>query len=267
MKPVFLHAFQHMRAQVLGWGISFAVVGWFVIFSYRPIAQEAAQIAALLKVYPPVVTAFFGDISKFFTPGGYLDLSFLSYGLFILGVFAVLAGSGMIAADEELGELDLIQSYPILRSALFTARFVALTAAVLAILFITWIGMVAGLPGSDFPVEPWDLALPMLATFAEMMLFASIALFFSMVLPSRSLAALTAGILLAASYFITSLAKVVGRMKPLDRFSPFSYYQSGYAVNGLDWGWFGGLLLAAAIFTLAAGLAYLMRNLRVSGEG
>src|SRR5207248_8557932 len=71
----------------------------------------------------------FGDPTKLMSPEGFLSLAFFSYLPLIMGVFAVLAGSGLLAADEENGTLDLILAHPVSRTALFLGRLLAFVAA------------------------------------------------------------------------------------------------------------------------------------------
>jgi ABC-2 type transport system permease protein len=267
MIAIFRHELTRMRGQIIGWGASFALLSWFIVATYNSIVQSGDQIQKLYETYPKELVAFFGNAANLLTPGGYLDMGLLSYGLVVLGIFAVLGGSGLLAGDEETGRLDLLQAYPVSRTAMFFARLLALIIAILGILALTWAGCVLGLPGSHFEVSAGNLILPFLSMFAELTLYAGLALWLSMVLPSRSKAAMTAGLLMVASYFITSLSHVGDSLKDFARFSPFNYYQSGYAVEGLNLGWFFGLLGLAVLFILAAWWSYVRRDLRVSGEG
>jgi ABC-2 type transport system permease protein len=265
MGTTFRHTFGRLLNQVWTWGFSFAVLGWFIIAVHD--MTLGPQMMEMLRGYPPELMAFFGDLNKIATPGGYLDLGLLSYGVVVLGVFALLAGSGLIAADEEAGRLDLVQAAPLSRSRLFFGRFLGLTAAMAAILGLTWAGCAIGLLSTQMAVSAGALALPFLSAFAVLMLFAALALWLSMALPSRTIAASAAGMLLVASYFLTSLGRVINSLKEAAKLSPLSYFQSGFAVDGLDLGWFGGLLGAAGVFTLLAWWGYQRRDLRISGEG
>jgi ABC-2 type transport system permease protein len=45
------------------------------------------------------------------------------------------------------------------------------------------------------------------------------------------------------------------------------YYQGGLAIRGMNWEWFAGLMIAAAVFALLAWWLFLRRDIRVGGEG
>lgn len=85
-----------------------------------------------------------------------------------------------------------------------------------------------------------------------LLLFGTISLLLSMLLPSRRLAATTAGLLLVASFFITGLAKINEDLEPIAKLSPFNYYQTQEAFQGLNGTWLAGLLAAAMLFAALA---------------
>ncbi len=96
--------------------------------------------------------------------------------------------------------------------------------------------------------------------------FGTLALLLSMLLPSRRRAGMTAGLLLVASYFLTSLARINSDLEPAARLSPLNYYQSGDAIRGLNAAWFVGLLAVAVLWALLAWWRFERRDIRVGGE-
>lgn len=267
MGATFRHEFKRLLGQVWAWGGSFFLLGWGAVALHDAFIGQGSQMLELIQGYPKELMAFFGDMARMTSPGGYLDTSLLSYGVVVLALFSILTGSGLIAADEEAGQLDLVQAAPISRTALFFGRFFGLAGATAAILALTWAGCALGLLSAHLGLTLWALLLPFVSAFAVLMLFSGLALGLSMLLPSRSAAATAASALLVASYFLTSLARVIKTLQPAARFSPLNYFQSGDAVNGLNWGWLLGLVGVALLFTLLAWWGYQRRDLRVSGEG
>jgi ABC-2 type transport system permease protein len=267
MTAVFLHELNRLRNQILGWGLTFALLGWITAAAYNPLYESTQSWQGMLDSLPKGWAAFFGGSGMLFSANSYLDISIFSYGLAILGFFSVLAGAGMLAADEEAGRLDLIQAHPVSRTGQFAGRLLALVTATVLILVLFYAGFLPGLPGSKLDVTLGTLALPFLPLLAEMLLFSMLALFLSMVLPSRGMATMVSGFLLVGSYFLTSLARIVTTLKDIARLSPYNYYQGAQAIDGLNGGWLAGLVAAAALFLLAAWWCYRRRDLRVSGEG
>ncbi len=268
MRTVLRYALLRSRGQILGWGIGLAVLGAYLVGFYDTLVEQQASLDQLFRSYPRELMAIFGDFTQMFTPAGFLQVEFFSYMPLILGIYAVLAGSGLLAGDEENGIMDLVLSYPLRRRDLFLGRLVSFLLAIACILALTWIGFVIVLPTSkklDLTVA--ELALPFLSLFAVLVLFGALALLLSMLLPSRRMAALTAGLLLVASFFITSLSSLDQNLERIADFSPLNYYQGGNAIQGIDWNWLFGLLGAALLFILLALWRFQRRDIRVGGEG
>jgi ABC-2 type transport system permease protein len=99
------------------------------------------------------------------------------------------------------------------------------------------------------------------------MLFGAIAILFSLLLPSRRIAAMTAGLILVASFFITGFAEITDVLEGVARLSPLTYYQSTDAMQGLKFDWLVGLLGVAILFILFSWWLFQRREIRVGGEG
>jgi ABC-2 type transport system permease protein len=267
MMTIFRHTLRRFRGQILGWGLALALLGLLLISMYDSIAAENEQFEELLKIYPSEITAFIGDVSSMATPEGWVSLEFFSYMPLILGIFAVLTGSGLLVSDEENGRLDLIMAHPVSRAALFLGRLLAFVAATVAILAICWLGLVVPMTWSSMDIGWGRMWLPLLSLLAELLLFGTLSLLLSMVLPSRRLAATTAGLLLVASFFITGLAKLNEDLELLAKLSPLNYYQAQDAFQGLNGAWLAGLLAVAVLFAALAWWRFQRRDIRVGGEG
>jgi len=267
MVTIFRHALARSWVQILAWGLSLALLGAFLVPFYDTVASQKEQLMGLLQGYPPELWALFGDASTMFTPEGYLTIEFFSYMPLIVGIYAILVGSDLLAGDEENGTLDLVLAHPVSRAALFFGRLLAFAVATAAILGIVWLGFLIAMNWSTLNVD-WDkMALPFLSLLAVLLFFGTLALLLSMVLPSRRAAAMVAGILLVASFFIISLARIDKRLETVARFSPLNYYQSGEAIKGLNGGWFLGLVACSLVFTILAWWCFERRDIRVGGEG
>ncbi|MFQ5813163.1 MAG: ABC transporter permease subunit, partial [Anaerolineae bacterium] len=157
--------------------------------------------------------------------------------------------------------------HPVSRMALFMGRLLAFVAATVAILAICWLGLVVPMNWSSIGIGWGRMWLPLLSLLAELLLFGTMSLLLSVVLPSRRLAATAAGLLLVASFFITGLAKLNEALEPVARLSPLNYYQAQDAFHALNGAWLAGLLAAAVLFAALAWWRFQRRDIRVGGEG
>jgi ABC-2 type transport system permease protein len=275
MLPIFARALAQYRWQVVGWGGILFLIGLFTIPAYDVVKQNPESIRKIVEEFPPEWLALFSrmdqlpDLKKWdpSDPAVFLDMNFFVFMPLILGVFAVLGGSGLLVSDEENGTLDLVLAHPVRRTSVLVGRLAAFVVATVGVLALAGLGLVVPMRGSSFPVG-WDVSLlPFVSLLGVLLFYGTLALLLSMLLPARRLAAMAAGILLTASYFLTALAQINSGLKPIAPFSPLEYYQSGYAIQGLNLTWLGGLLAASALFTVLAGWHFERRDIRVGGEG
>jgi ABC-2 type transport system permease protein len=267
MIAIYRQTLRRQIGQVLGWGIAIALFAAGIASFYATIAKQRASLEQLLNSYPPELMAFFGDATAVFTPAGFLGIEFFSLLPLILGVFALITGSGLLAADEENGTLDLYLAHPISRLQLYTGRLAAYVTALAGILVIIWIGLALGARSVNMELTPAELARPFLSIGAVLLLFATLAVALSLLLPSRRTAAMVTGLILVGSYIASSLARANDNIKPLARLLPLDYYQGGAAITHLNWGWLGGLLLAAVVCAALGAWLFQRRDIRVGGEG
>ncbi|MEP7357001.1 MAG: ABC transporter permease [Anaerolineales bacterium] len=267
MIAIYRQTLRRQLGQVLGWGIAIALIAAGIASIYTTIAQQRASLEQLMNSYPPEMLAFFGDATAVFTPAGFLGIEFFSLLPLILGIFALITGSGLLASDEENGTLDLYLAHPISRLQLYAGRLAAFITALFGILVIIWIGLVLGARSANMELTLVELARPFLSIGAVLLLFGSLAVALSLLLPSRRTAAMVTGLLLVASYIATSLARVNDNLKPLARLLPLDYYQGGAAITQLNWGWLGGLLVAAVACAVLGAWLFKRRDIRVGGEG
>ncbi|MDI6769126.1 MAG: ABC transporter permease subunit [Anaerolineales bacterium] len=268
MFAVFSHALKRSFGAIIGWGLSLGLMGAFMLGFYDTIAAQGEQLQAMIKQYPPELMAAFGGMNiDLFSPEGFLHMEFFSYMPLVIGIFAVLAGSSLLAGDEENGILDLLLAYPIQRTSFFLGRSLAFAATMFIILASVWLGFALVLPSTTMDLTILELTQPFLSLLVLLLLFGTLALLLSMLLPSRNIAAMSAGLLLTFSFFVPVFASMDKKWEKIARFFPMDYYQGGFALSGINWEWFGGLLAFGALFALLAWLLFLRRDIRVSGEG
>jgi hypothetical protein len=134
------------------------------------------------------------------------------------------------------------------------------------ILLISWLSWVIPSANSGLDLTLWGFLVPYLPLFAILLLFGGMALLFSMLLPSARMAGFLTGALLVANWLLLGLANLNDDLQNLVRFSPLKYYQGGKAIDGMNWGWFAGLLAVSAVLCLLALLLFRRRDIRVGGE-
>jgi ABC-2 type transport system permease protein len=264
----FRYTFRGLRGQILGWGLGLAGYGLLIVSMFDMLAAQQDTLQQMIASYPPEFLAFFGgDATSLITPEGYLRMYAFSMLPIIIGIFAVIAGSGLIVSDEERGRLDLIISHPVGRSPFFFGRLLGLLAAALAILALGWLGFCLLLGSSDLGFSWVEMALPFLSLLAQTLVYISLALMLSMFLPSRSLAAMITGVVMIISYFLSSLGFMDERLRAAARLLPYDYFQTVLSWRDFNLAWLFALLGVSLLMTLVAWLRFARRDIRLSGEG
>ena len=129
------------RRSLVGWGVAIVLVGGMYAAFWPTIADPTLQEA--LANYPAAIMEAlnYTDIA---TATGYLSATV--YGLVVavlIAVFAISAGTRIVAGDEEAGTLDLVLAHPVGRAPLALQRFAAFTAAVAMIDLVFLAAMLA----------------------------------------------------------------------------------------------------------------------------
>jgi ABC-2 type transport system permease protein len=266
MLAEFKHTLRRMRGQMIGWSIGLAAYGLLMVSMFDSIVNIEG-FEELIASYPPELLSFFGDLMAITTPKGYVDVYYFTYMPVIIGIFAIGAGAGLLVSHEEKGVLDLLMSYPVSRTALFWGRWLGFVAATIVILLVSWLSWLIPSGSSGMELTWIELLRPFVPLLAELLLFGTLALLLSMVLPSTRLAGMLTGGLLVGNFLLNGLANSNKDLKAIVKYTPLYYHQGGKAIDGLNWEWLAGLAAATVIFILLAWWRFQKRDIRVGGEG
>jgi ABC-2 type transport system permease protein len=264
LRNLFLKTLRDLRGQIWGWGLGAGSLALMVAALYPSFKDQMGLYTQMMKGYPAALTAFFGDLADIGTWSGWLNIEFFSWVPPILAVFAVVVGTGLIAADEDRGTLALLLSQPIHRWRVLVDKFGAF--AVAPVLICVLIGACLWLSAAIVG-ETGSLGPLLLATFDIVpitLASGSLALMASVLFRQRRMATALAVVVVIGSWFLESLGKVVDVLKPYRPIALFHYYNGGSVVTkGENWGNVAVLLGLTVAFVLVALLAFQRRDLAV----
>lgn len=264
----FRYTIRNLRWQIIGWGIGLALYGMMIIPMYEFLGASPEKFQQMISGYPPEFLAFFGaDVNSPLTPAGFLSMYAFSMLPVIIGIFAVIVGTGLVVSDEEHGRLDLIVAHPVGRPPFFWGRFLGLLGAAISIMAIAWLGFSILLGRSSMGFTWGQMAIPFVALLVQIIVYAALGLLLSMLLPSRNLAAMVTGAVMVLSYLISSLSFLNERLDLIARFLPYHYFQAAMSFNELNLAWLFGLLGISLVMTVLAYVRFSRRDIRLSGEG
>jgi len=240
----------------------FAIAGYFTLL--YPTYSSTFNLQEIIDQLPPAMKAVIG--------GQFIDISsatgFLNIELFpmflpaILGGYAIALGSGLTAAEESRGTIDVLLSYPIARWRLVTEKSVAVVISVALVAAGLWIGASVGAAASASELATDRVAAGLVHAWALALDFGALALLLAAWRGNRSAAVGVAVAVLVVMYFINALAPIIDALDSIRGASLFYWYTRGDPLkNGLA-GTDVALLLVVAIVLFALSLvAFERRNL------
>lgn len=250
------------RGAIVGWGIG---LGLWAVLSFVLYPSLAEQMASLQL---PEFYKAIGDMSNIGSLEGFVDLEFFTWIPLVFGIYALIAGTGTLAGEEEAGTLELTMALPLPRWQLVLMKAAALGIAVFLMLLISFAGAMVGyqavLDQVETAVTPGRLLAATLNGWPIVMVFAMLSLWLGAYLPHRRHAGALATLALIVTYFMNSLGNLINDLQPLQPWSPFYYFASfDTLMNGVDAGNTLTLLAAAGVLLLLAVISFQRRNVTV----
>jgi ABC-2 type transport system permease protein len=138
--------FGEALGRAIAWGLGIGIFGLLMSASSRSLSDAMANISAeTLQIFKNLFPNF--DIT---TPGGFLQLLFMGYGVVVVGFAAVMLVSSW-ASDEASGRLEMLLATPLTRARWALAGGVGTFAAiaVMTVLVAAGIGIGAAIAGGD----------------------------------------------------------------------------------------------------------------------
>jgi ABC-2 type transport system permease protein len=250
---VYAKTLRDLRGQMAVWSAGLFVLGAANVLVI-PTIQQMPGLVAFLENLPPLFKSLTGDVSTMVTPAGFLRIKLLDPLPLLLALFGVTQGAHAVAGELETRTIDLLLAQPIRRWRVVADKFLAI-ATVLALLCLVLAvslmtcGLLIGLE-----IRAGHLLLATLAALPLSWLFAALALLGSCALPRARQAAVTAGVVVVASYTLETfalLSPVVARWRAL---SLFHHHKAGFDVAGQLAAGHVLLLLGLAVLAVVAAL-------------
>ncbi len=245
-----------------------AYMGSVVVLFADNLTEQAALMQQFIDALPEGVMDFLGGLDAFITPAGFIDGKLFSQLPLMMGIFAIIVGSGLVVADEENGMMDVLLGQPVSRTKLFFSRVLGVAIGATIIFAVAAVATILPLGSVDLGISPGRMALAFLPAWAQILFFIAFTLLLSMVLPSQKIAASVSGFYLIFGYILAGMANINAGWVTAARFSTLYYYQGGAVLHeAMNWRWVLAVLALTILCALAAWRRFLARDLRVRGEG
>lgn len=232
---------------------------------FYPSIKDSQDFNELLGDEDSIIRAFVGDLEDLTSEEGYLNsqIYFLMVPVLLL-IFAICAGSGAVAGEEERGILDLLLSHPIRRSSVVLQKLAALMVLVFGLAVVLWITVVIVARAVYMDVSAVKIAEVTLSGALLGSLFGALGLAIGSATGRRGLTIGISGAVAVLSYFVNALRPVADAIDPTRFITPFYYYiDTDPLSNGLDPIHVTVLVVAIAVLSLVAVVTFERRDIAV----
>lgn len=246
---------------IIGWGISLAGFGAMYTLVFPEVGEQMAALANI-TIYRMMGI----DLGSF---AGYIASVVVQFMPILIGLYAIAAGTGTLAGEEDNGTLEMILAMPLERWQIVAMK--ALAIAIASFLILVIVGTVNALVLAwikttvEVDATPFQLFAAILNVWPITMAFAMIGLFLGAYLPNRRFAVIGTAVIFIGSYFAKAITNMVDSLAAFRPLSLFYYFDSSTSVfnEGVQLGDVVVLLTVAVGFFTLAVLSFQRRNVTV----
>ncbi len=249
------------QVAIIGWGVGLGLLIW-IEFNFFSTLSPAAKLQELQLSQS---YRFMGDPMIHLTAPEFVTWNIFGLLPVLLSIWAILAGSRLMRADETDGHMDVLLSAAT-RQKLFLGKFTGYVSALLLIALGMAIGTIAGQNSAQVTVDVWRAIATGLTISLTAFLFGALALLLSHLWRSAAAAAGISAGLMVLSYALDSLGRVRNDTN-LERVSPFYYYWQNRTLLPSFTAHPEAVILLAGISVVCVVLAFVFFLRRDIGEG
>ncbi|MEM9952871.1 MAG: ABC transporter permease subunit [Chloroflexota bacterium] len=265
MFNLFRHELVSRWRMIFIWGIGLSLWGSIYIAIYPDVAEEMAAFADM-----QIAVAMGMDMT---TMEGFIASVVIQILPLILGIYAIMLGTGTLAGEDDKGTLEMVVAMPLERWQVVTMKTLALLTLLLLTVIVFAIGESVALAVVSniteardvITLEPQQLFTALLGIYPLMVVIFSISLFLGAIMPNRRIALAVMVTIYLASYVANSAAGLVESLNWLETISIFSYVNTSGNVftEGVEMADVAVLLAISVVFFLLAVVSFQGRNVTV----
>ncbi len=236
---LYIRELKAHRKSIIIWSLAmilFVVMGMQKYSSFLSTDGSTAEMMKLLNSMPKFLQAMWGvDTMDITTPIGYYGV-LVSYLMLMVSIHAATLGTNIIFKEERDKTADFLMSKPISRKQIIHIKYLAgmTNIAILNIItIITSVLVLKGLGASNIFVP---LILTSIALLLIQDLFLIIGLSITAIIKHPKKASMITLSILLGTYFLSLIADMTDKLKFLELFTPYKYFDAKdyFVVQDLD---------------------------------
>ena len=232
---VYLKSLRDSKKSIIYYSIGTIALGLYVTLFY-PTIRDSTGLTDFLEQLPEAMLAFIGDADTYTTPEGFLNAEVFGFmGPMIFGVFAIIAGAGTIAGEEESHSLDQLLANPVSRKQVLLQKAGALLTGLFALSIALWIGIIGGSKIAGFGLSLTGTTQAIFSLYVLGITLGLIALAIGASTGKKSLAGGFAASVAIIGFLLDTFLSVVDALDPLRFISVFYYFNANdVIINGIN---------------------------------
>ncbi len=253
LSNIYLKSLRDSKRSIFFYSLGSIALGMYVTLFY-PTIRDATGFADFLEQLPDAIQALIGDVETYTTAEGFLNAEVFSFmGPMVFGIFAITAGMGAIAGEEESHTLDQLLANPVSRMSVLLQKIGAMLTGLLGISVALWVGLVGGSKIAGFDLSVSGTAQAILSLYVLGAVLGLIALSLGASTGRKSLAGGIAAAVGVVGFLLDTFLSVVELLEPARFISVFYYFNNNDVIlNGINPVHFLVLIATAAVAILVA---------------
>ena len=222
---IFTKTVYEKRWTLLIWSIG--VVGMSVLMMAFYHSFSGGGFDSVLSSVPKAFKGIVGNLASLKTVPGYVSQEVFALRVPLLTlIMGIMLFSGLLAGDEGDGTLQTLLAQPVSRFKLFAQKFLAGLVISAVICASAIVGVLIGLLLIHEHMSFVRLVQSVVGLWLLTVLFGTVGFAVGAITGKKGLAGSAAGLLAFATYLITSFVNNVSWLAPVEKFSPFHYYNN-----------------------------------------
>ena len=256
---IFTKTLYERRWSTLIW--MFAVFG-FTLLTMMLFPSLRDSLGASLQDVPESMRELLGSAEDYQTITGFVDLQIIAQMVFFTLIMGVIAGTSLVAGEENSGNLQTLLAQPVRRVRVYLEKYAALSIMVAIVTFGLFFGVIAGVLILGETINIFRLLAASAMVWLVTMFFATLAYSVGAFTGKRGVAGVVAGAYAFVGYMLTALAGAADALEKLNYASPFYYFNTPSVLReGFDLGNIAVLCFGIIIFIILGLLRFIRRNI------
>jgi ABC-2 type transport system permease protein len=263
---IYLIELKHHRKALIFWSLGIVAFMLSAMSKYEGYAKSGTSVNEIFKELPGGISSFFGaNLLDLQSAAGFFTICVM-YLSVMLGIHALLLGSGIIAKEETDKTIEFLVAKPVSRNRILFAKLLAAFTAIVILNLVTLaVSIVTVAVFNQGPSINGDIVFLMPSVFFIQIFFLMVGVSFATIMRHPKRAGSLAAAVLLATFIISAFVDISDRFGFLKYLTPFQYFdpKTIFTEHAYNPAYILITLAAVAVMLAASRFAYNGRDFSV----